>query len=38
MTRARRRGLLVLLILVLLPAGVADAADCPPGSPTLVAG
>jgi len=37
MTRARRRGLLVLLILVLLPAGAADAADCPPGSPTLVA-
>jgi hypothetical protein len=35
-TRPRRPGLLVVLALVLVPAASAQAAECPPGSPTLV--
>jgi hypothetical protein len=35
-TRARWPGLVVVLALALVPAASAQAADCPPGSPTLV--
>jgi hypothetical protein len=35
-TRARWSGLIVVLALALLPAASAQAAECPPGSPTLV--
>jgi hypothetical protein len=35
-SRARWSGLVALLALVLLPAAGARAAECPPGSPTLV--
>ena len=36
MTPARWSGLVAVLALVLLPAAGASAAECPPGSPTLV--